>query len=50
VIVETIFGGRLNTPLLGDAEAFHPPSGVWSGKNALYFEGRVQRAKRVSFR
>jgi prepilin-type N-terminal cleavage/methylation domain-containing protein len=49
VIVETIFGGRLNTPLLGDAEAFHPASGVWSGKNALYFEGRVARAQRVSF-
>lgn len=50
VIVETIFGGRLNTPLLGDAEAFHPASGVGSGKNALYFEGRVERAQRVSFR
>ncbi len=49
VIVETIFGGRLNTPLLGDAEAFHPASGVWAGKNALYFEGRVARARRVSF-
>ncbi len=48
VIVETIFGGRLTTPLVGDAEAFHPAGGIWAGKNALYFEGRVQRAKTAS--
>lgn len=46
VIVDSIFGGRMTTPLLGDAEAFHGASGIWSGKNALYFEGRVQKAKR----
>ena len=44
-IVMTIFGGRLNTPLLGDAEANHPKSGKTSGKNALYFDGRVEKAK-----
>jgi prepilin-type processing-associated H-X9-DG protein len=44
-IVTTIFGGRLNTPLLGDAEANHPKSGKTSGKNALYFDGRVEKAK-----
>ncbi len=45
VIVATIFGGRFNTPLIGDANAFHVPSGIWAGKNALFFEGRVQRTK-----
>lgn len=40
-IVETIFGGRLNTPLVGDADAFHPASGSQLGKNALFFDGRV---------
>jgi prepilin-type N-terminal cleavage/methylation domain-containing protein/prepilin-type processing-associated H-X9-DG protein len=44
-IVLTIFGGRLNTPLLGDAEAYHPKSGKTSGKNALFFDGRVEKAK-----
>jgi prepilin-type N-terminal cleavage/methylation domain-containing protein len=45
-IVETIFGGRLNTPLIGDAEAFHVAEGVWTGKNALFFDGRVDKTKR----
>jgi prepilin-type N-terminal cleavage/methylation domain-containing protein len=45
-IVETIFGGRLDTPLVGDAEAYHLAGGTWTGKNALFFEGRVERAKR----
>ena len=45
-IVEVIFGGRLNTPLIGDAEAYHGDEGVWTGKNALYFDGRVERTKR----
>jgi prepilin-type N-terminal cleavage/methylation domain-containing protein len=45
-IVETIFGGRLDTPLIGDAEAFHVAEGVWTGKNALFFEGRVDRTRR----
>jgi len=44
-IVETIFGGRLNTPLVGDAEAFHGAEGVWTGKNALFFDGRVERTR-----
>jgi len=44
-IVETIFGGRLNTPLIGDAAAFHGAEGAWLGKNALYFDGRVGRTK-----
>lgn len=43
-IVETIFGGRLNTPLVGDLEPFHPAGPTGSGKNALYFEGRVAPA------
>jgi len=45
VIVQTIFGGRLNTPLLGDAEANHPKSNNSNGKNSLYFEGRVEKSK-----
>jgi len=45
VIVETIFGGRLNTPLLGDAEANHPQSSQSNGKNSLFFEGRVEKSK-----
>ena len=44
-IVESIFGGRLNTPLIGDADPYHGASKQWTGKNALYFEGRVERAK-----
>jgi prepilin-type N-terminal cleavage/methylation domain-containing protein len=44
-IVDLIFGGRANTPLCADAEAFHPATGIWTGKNALYFEGRVQNAR-----
>jgi prepilin-type N-terminal cleavage/methylation domain-containing protein len=44
-LVEQLFGSRLNTPLLGDAEVVHPAEGVWMGKNALYFDGRVEKAK-----
>ena len=44
-IVDTIFGGRLNTPLIGDADPNHGASGSWTGKNALFFEGRVERTK-----
>jgi prepilin-type N-terminal cleavage/methylation domain-containing protein len=44
-VIDVIFGGRLNTPLCSDAEAFHPASGAYTGKNALYFEGRVQKSK-----
>lgn len=45
-IVELVFGGRLNTPLIGDANAFHPASGNRTGKNALFFGGRVERTRR----
>jgi prepilin-type N-terminal cleavage/methylation domain-containing protein len=44
-IVETIFGGRMNTPLCGDVSAFHALKGVWTGKNALFFDGRVEKTK-----
>lgn len=47
VIVNTLFGGRSNTPLSGDADAFHPPAGATTGKNALYFDGRVERRPRA---
>lgn len=45
-IVELIFGGRVNTPLIGDAEAFHGEDAIWTGKNALYFDGRVARTRK----
>ena len=44
-IVETIFGGRSTTPLIGDAAAFHVAEGLWTGKNSLFFDGRVERTK-----
>jgi prepilin-type N-terminal cleavage/methylation domain-containing protein len=44
-IVESIFGGRLTTPLIGDAAAFHGAEGPWTGKNALFFDGRVEKTK-----
>ena len=40
-VIQTIYGGLLNTPLIGDADAFHGASGIWSGKNALFFGNRV---------
>ncbi|HKI68657.1 MAG TPA: type II secretion system protein [Verrucomicrobiae bacterium] len=46
VIVNTLFGSREATPILGDADPFHPASGVFMGKNALYFDGRVERVRR----
>jgi hypothetical protein len=45
-IVETIFGGRSTTPLIGDAAAFHGAEGIWTGKNALFFDGKVEKTKR----
>lgn len=45
-IVQTIFGGRAYTPLIGDAGAFHPTGSGGLGKNALFFDGRVERARR----
>lgn len=44
-LVGTIFGARQDTPLMGDAGPCHIVKGTLSGKNALYFDGRVQRAK-----
>ena len=44
-LVAQLFGSRVNTPLLGDAAVFHPAEGIWMGKNALYFDGRVEKAK-----
>ena len=43
VIVYKLFGGRAQTPITGDADAFHGATGTWMGKNALYFDGRVER-------
>jgi prepilin-type N-terminal cleavage/methylation domain-containing protein len=45
VIVNRLFGGRDETPISGDADAFHPSGGTWMGKNALYFDARVQRVR-----
>jgi prepilin-type N-terminal cleavage/methylation domain-containing protein len=45
-IVETIFGGRSTTPLIGDAAAYHVAEGIWTGKNSLFFDGRVEPTKR----
>lgn len=45
VIVETLFGGRDQTPILGDADPFHEATGNRMGKNALYFDGRVQKKR-----
>jgi general secretion pathway protein G len=44
-LVDQLFGGRADTPLMGDANIFHPAGGIWIGKNALYFDGRVEKAK-----
>jgi prepilin-type N-terminal cleavage/methylation domain-containing protein len=44
-LVEVVFGGRINTPLMGDAEPYHGAQGKSLGKNALYFDGRVEPAK-----
>lgn len=44
-LVEIIFGGRLNTPLIGDAGPAHGESAEWTGKNALYFDGRVEKTR-----
>ena len=47
--MNTIFGGRLNTPLVGDANAFHPVNASCSGKNALFFGGRVDKYAEIVF-
>lgn len=45
VIVNRLFGGRGETPITGDAGTVHRPTGIWMGKNALYFDGRVERVR-----
>jgi prepilin-type N-terminal cleavage/methylation domain-containing protein len=45
VIVNTLFGGRGETPIIGDANPFHGAHGTLLGKNALYFDGRVEKAR-----
>lgn len=45
VIVNQLFGSREDTPLTGDANANHAAGGHSQGKNALYFDGRVQRVR-----
>lgn len=44
-LIEVVFGGRLNTPLIGDAEPYHVAEGLSLGKNALFFDGRVEPAR-----
>lgn len=44
-IVNTVFGGRKDTPLMGDAAPFHPAKGRLMGQNALFFDGRVEKAR-----
>jgi prepilin-type N-terminal cleavage/methylation domain-containing protein len=45
VIVNRLFGSREDTPITGDADVFHAAGGSSMGKNALYFDGRVQRVR-----
>ncbi len=45
VIVDQLFGGRGETPIMGDADPFHRPGGAWTGKHALYFDARVERVR-----
>ncbi len=45
VIVNTLFGGRDETPITGDADSFHGATGRLMGKNALYFDGRVEKVR-----
>ena len=44
VIVNDLFG-QSDTPLIGDANPFHGAYGQLLGKNALYFDGRVEKAR-----
>jgi prepilin-type N-terminal cleavage/methylation domain-containing protein len=45
IIVNNLFGGRSETPIMGDANPFHSANAQRLGKNALYFDGRVEAAK-----
>jgi prepilin-type N-terminal cleavage/methylation domain-containing protein/prepilin-type processing-associated H-X9-DG protein len=44
-IITAIFGGENTTPLVGDASSFHPSGNGWTGKNALFLDGHVERTK-----
>ena len=45
VIVNKLYGSRAETPISGDTAAFHQATTVRAGKNALYFDGRVERVR-----
>jgi len=45
VIVDDLFGSSNDTPLIGDANPYHGAHGKLTGKNALYFDGRVEKAR-----
>ena len=45
VIVNTLFGKRDDTPVVGDANPFHGAHGQLIGKNALYFDGRAEKVR-----
>jgi len=45
VIVNDLFGGRNETPIMGDANPYHGATSQLLGKNALYFDGRVEAAR-----
>jgi prepilin-type N-terminal cleavage/methylation domain-containing protein len=45
VIVDDLFGSRDDTPLIGDANPYHGAHGKLMGKNALYFDSRVEKAR-----
>ena len=47
IIVNDLFGSREETPIIGDANPYHGARGRLSGKNALYFDGRVEKVKVV---
>ena len=47
VIVNDLFGGRQETPILGDGDPIHSPGGNRTGKNALYFDSRVEKVRSV---
>jgi len=47
VIVNDLFGSREETPIIGDADPFHGAHGKLTGKNALYFDGRVEKVRNL---
>jgi prepilin-type processing-associated H-X9-DG protein len=44
-LVESIFGGRETTPVIGDAGAYHGSTSDSIDRNALFFDGRVAQTK-----